>query len=319
MPNDPITTVSLILLTVVSLLACLAAIRRLRHVEKTDQSEKLEQMQHNLVGVTAAGATGLYIFRLIAMHQSQPLESHLDGLLLLTGLLGLMIWYLTSKSRMPGLAAFAMPFMTLVLLWAFCASRFTFAQFEIKSIWKTVHLAGVYLGTIFFAVSSIAGGMYLYVQRQLRAKKNPAFIGKLASLEALETLIIRTAWLGFAILTLGLITGLVVVTAGPSLLGPQWWFSPKFLLATSVWLIYALVMNVKHTKYFRGSRAAWLAICGLVLMLVTFGVTMAMSSHPADSPNKPQTPGINSQPSSSTCAPAPSIRSLTSTTRREVA
>jgi ABC-type uncharacterized transport system permease subunit len=285
MHNEPITTTALILLTLGSLFTCLVAARRLR---PGPPSEKLDNAQHTLVGLIAAGAIGLYIFRWLALHETrQPLESHLDGLLLLTGLFGLMIWYLTSKTRMPGLAAFAMPLMTLLLLWAVCASRFTFENYIIDSVWKTVHLAGVYVGTIFFAIASIAGGMYLYVQRQLHSKKNPAIIGKLASLEALESLIIRTATLGFAILTLGLITGLVIVVSGPSNLGEQWWFSPKFLLATSVWLTYALVMNVRHTKYFRGARAAWLAICGLILLLATFGVTMALpSSQPTPEPKK---------------------------------
>ena len=192
---------------------------------------------------------------------------------------GLAVWYLTDRNRMPGLAAFAMPLMTLVLAWGICASSFTFQLWEISSIIKTVHLVGVYTGTLFFAVASISGGMYLYVQKQLRNKKHPEKLGRLASLESLETLIIRTATLGFVLLTIGLVTGLVIVTSGPSVLGEQWWFSPKFILATTVWLIYALVMNVRHTTSFRGARAAWLSIAGLVLLLATFGIVTAMSAN----------------------------------------
>jgi len=53
-------------------------------------------------------------------------------------------------------------------------------------------------------------------------------------------------------------------------------------LAASVWLIYAVVMNTRHTATFRGARAAWLSILGLVLLLATFGIVPA--GLPADGP-----------------------------------
>ena len=80
-------------------------------------------------------------------------------------------------------------------------------------------------------------------------------------------------------MTLWLAVGVVVVSREPPALGPNWWYSPKVILATCVWLIFAIVMNVKHTSLFRGARAAWLSIAGLVLLIATFGIVTAISRH----------------------------------------
>ena len=210
----------------------------------------------------------------------RPLQAHVDGLLLIATLLALTVLYLQSHAHVRGLVSFALPMLTLILTWAVCASAWTFRPFEIHSIWKTVHLTGVYLGTLFFVVAGTAGSMYLYVQRSLRHKAGLTGGRKLASLETLETLIVSTATGGFVLLTLGLITGFIVQASSYSSWGQMgWMFWSKVILAVTAWLSYALVMNVRHADLFRGSRAAWLSIVGLVLLLVTFCVAVAL---PAD-------------------------------------
>ena len=136
-----------------------------------------------------------------------------------------------------------------------------------------MHLAGVYLGTLGCAVAAVAGAMYLFVERQLKAKRNPRGLLRLASLERLERLIVQSATLGFALLTLGLVSGVVILWDRHDLAG--WWASPKVLLATAAWAVYALVMNVRIATMFRGRRAAWLAIGGLVLLLGVYGIVTA--------------------------------------------
>lgn len=281
MNPDPISTVAVVVLTLLSLVASVVAVLQLRQPRESQQQGRSLKRLHLLVGLTAAGCTATFIYRWIAVHSSwQPLESHFDGLLLLSALLGLMVWYLTDPSRIPALASFAMPVMTLVLLWSICAGTFTFRIFEpsptaVAAVWHGVHLAGVYVGTLFVAAGAIFGSLYLYAEHRLQTRRQPVFTGKLASLESLEKLLVYTATLGFAVLTLGLATGLVIVTSGPTKLGQGWWHSPKVVLAVSAWLIYALIMNVRHASAFRGSRAAWLSIVGLALLLATFGIVSA--------------------------------------------
>lgn len=267
------TTSSLVLLTLLSLAAAALAIHRLRH------EASHAGLQHALVWAVALGSAALFLAQEVFVHRSwQPLVAHVDGLLLIAALLALTIVYLQRKPRLESLGAFALPLVALLLLWAICASYFTYWQFDdLQSVWLRIHLASVYLGTLFSAIAAMAGAMYLYVHRRLRDHRAaPTGEPRFASLETLETLIIRTATLGFAILTLGLVTGLV--KAGPEQLRDGGWHHPKIILAFAAWLVYAVVMNVRFTTNFRGARAAWLSIAGLVLLLAAFGVATALPS-----------------------------------------
>lgn len=288
--HDAITTVSLVVLTLLSLAASALALRRL--VARSD-SRAATGIEQGLLLVCSVSTLALFLYSGVIRHASwQPLEAHVDGLLLIAFLLAGTLLFLQYRPRLGGIDAFGLPLLTLLLAWAVCASAWTYRPFNIDNlhpVWMTFHLAGVYLGTLSSALAAVTGGAYLYVRQRLKHKQGLADMGRLANLESLETLIIRAATIGFALLTLGLVTGLIIQTASPSTrLGAGWWHSPKVLLAVTAWAVYAVVMNVRFASSFRGARAAWLSIFGLALLLATYGVVNAL-------------PG----PSNATAQPAP--------------
>lgn len=285
-----LTNLSLVLLTLLSAAASVLAVARLRqtmalamqasHASESDDNDLLrrpnKRLLNTLVALIGLGAAGLLMYRWLAVGDGwNPLSAHVDGLLLIASLLAGVGLYIQSRPRLGGLAVFLLPLLTLILAWAICASAWTYRPFHLDSlspVWTAVHLAGVYLGTLGCALAAAAGVMYLVVQGQLKAKRNPRGLLRLASLESLERLITRSATLGFALLTVGLISGVVILQYEGDLLGPGWWYSPKVLAAFSAWLVYAVVMNVRYATAFRGRRAAWLAIGGFVLLLVVYGI-----------------------------------------------
>lgn len=288
---NTLTTISLAILTLVSLVASVLAFLQSRETAKFGESSETAKRGEvpagtnvgrtimTLTWICLIGGTSVFIYRMFAIYkQWQPLKDHVDGLLLIAAMLAAMILYLQGWAKVRGLSVFALPMLTLIFAWAICASEWTLHPFgEFDSVWKTIHLGAVYLGMFFFVIASIAGGMYIVVQRKLQSPTGPAATRPFASLETIERLIIRTSSVGFALLTIGLVTGLVIVTSDPDQrLGDGWWYSPKVVLATAVWVIYAVVMNVKYTSNFRGARAAWLSIAGLVLLLATFGIATAL-------------------------------------------
>jgi ABC-type uncharacterized transport system permease subunit len=280
-----VTNLTLVILTLVGVWSCgvaLARLRRtlgpgLRQVESPIRRPG-KAMLNAPVSFIAVGAAGLLLLRWWRSGGGwNPLAAHVDGLLLIASIMAAVGLYIQSRPRLGGLAAFYLPMLTLLLLWAVCASAWTYQPFGVNSlhpVWQTVHLAGVYLGTLGCCVAAVAGGMYLFVERQLKAKRNPRGLLNLASLETLERIIVQGAALGFALLTLGLIGGLVILGDGGDLDG-GWWYRPKILLAGAAWLIYAVVMNVRFATTFRGRRAAWLAIGGLLLLLAVYAVVTA--------------------------------------------
>ena len=278
------TTLTLVVLTLLAASASAMAIRRLLYPEQPAASHRVSDL---LIMACGIGAAGVFLFRWLVVHKDwSPLEAHVDGLTLIAALLAPTMLYIKSRARLPGIVAFAAPLLTLELAWSVCASHWTLRGYHISSAWNVVHLASVYLGTAFLALAGVAGGLFLFRQRQLRAKTSPTPTGGGGSLESIETIIIRSAAAGFGVLTLGLIAGLVVVASDPTRLGPGWWHSPKVVLAAMVWLIYALVMNVRYATQFRGARAAWLSIVGFVLLLATFAIAQALPGGSKASPGE---------------------------------
>ena len=285
--RDTFTTISLTVLLALSLVACAIAVGRLC---RSDWGARARRAQYSLAGSCTLGCVGLFVFRAIFVHQGwQPLRSHVDGLLLIISLFSVMVLLLQWRGGVRGLATFALPLLTITLAWAMCASAWTFQWFEIDSIWNVVHRFGVYLGSLFFMVAATAGGMFLYARHRLRDKRGTVGREPLASLEAIEGVIVWASTLGFGLLTVGIVMGLIEITSGPTKWGPLWWQSPKIALAITVWLIYAVVMNTRHAAVFRGAGAAWLSIVGLVLLLATFGAVHSQSSSGKATPSNTNT------------------------------
>ncbi|MBI1368285.1 MAG: hypothetical protein GC162_06490 [Planctomycetes bacterium] len=293
-PQDWITTGSLIGATLAGAVACVAAVKRLRDAKTAPPDAephctgavRIERIAMLLATVLAAG---VFLYRMTAVHRSWvPLQSHADGLSLLVALLGAVVIWSQWMRRLGGLALFMLPVMTLAALWAVCASWWTWRPFEIHDVWLTLHLLSVYIGALAVTAAAAAGALWLLVDRQLRAKDHAAsryrMLERLGSLEAIERTITLAATFGFILLTMGLVTGLVIVTDGNTKLGDGWWYSPKVLLAAIVWAIYALVMHVRFVPTFRGRRAAVLSIIGLILMLAVLGIAQALPSLPGALP-----------------------------------
>lgn len=279
------TTIFLALLTLLAIAASAAAIRRLVRRQPEPPSPPPEgappegpassHWPHALVDIAAAGCAAVF-FYLVIQSGWRPLVAHVDGLVLIAALLALTLAFLQRRPRLEGLAAFGLPVLAFVLLWAFCSSWWTYKDFAIRSVWMRLHLVCVFVGMLSSAVAAAAGAMYLFVERRLHAKRDLASVGRFASLEKLETIIVRQATAGFALLSLGLVTGLVIFAEANERPEPGWWYSPKIVLAAVAWLIYALLMNLRNASAFRGARAAWLSIVGLVLLLATYGVVSAL-------------------------------------------
>ena len=206
-----------------------------------------------------------------------PLTSHADGLLVMGGLLAVTVAFLRSRGPFAGLGAFASPVLALVFAWGICASVWTWRPFAVDSLWLGLHLVSVYAGAGFLGVAAGAAALYLYVHRRLARKAPIGALARLAPLEATERLMGAMTTAGFALLSLGLAAGFIVVHHfGPQGLGPGWWYSPKVLVAAGAWALYAVVVNVRQTMSLRGARAAWLSLAGFALLAAAFGLGVAM-------------------------------------------
>jgi cytochrome c-type biogenesis protein CcsB len=136
---------------------------------------------------------------------------------------------------------------------------------ELQNAWLPAHVAPAFLGYAMFAVASCVSLVYLLLERQVKAKRRGVF-RRLPSLETLDDLNYRCVAWGFALFTVGIVTGSLLAKA---MWGTFWSWEPVQILSVLAWLLYAVLLQTRSVGW-RGRRAATLTIVGFALLIVSF-------------------------------------------------
>jgi ABC-type uncharacterized transport system permease subunit len=210
-----------------------------------------------------------------------PLEDNFEAFIWLAVLLAGFVLYVQRRRPLGGLDWFVMPIVILLLVAAGVLGSAKPQEYA-GTTWYWIHLITSMGGSIAFFIAAATGAMYLLANRRLRSKTLPHG-PSMGSLERLERITFHSVTLGFALLTIGLVTGLIRVLkmGGQTRLGEHWFTSPKVLLAFAVWIVYAVVLHAPINPSFRGRKVAVLSILGCVLMI---GTLVAVSFVPQGGP-----------------------------------
>jgi ABC-type uncharacterized transport system permease subunit len=197
----------------------------------------------------------------------EPIGDNFDALVWLAALIAGFTAYVQATRPLAALDWFLMPVVIALLVCAVVFRRTDYRPYPyVDRAWTTVHHVTSFGGAAFFAIAAAGGAMYVLASNRLRNKK-PA-VRYLGSLERLERLNMNAVTIGFALLTVGIITGgfEMVHRKMPT---SSW----KVGLAAGVWIIYAIVLHAPINPVFRGRRAAALSVLGFFLMI---GVLVAV-------------------------------------------
>ncbi len=144
----------------------------------------------------------------------------------------------------------------------------------LKSYWLGIHTILAFTGDAAFAMACGTGIMYLIQERYVKSKKLGGLFQRLPSLQILDEINYRLISIGFPLLTLAIITGVIWAKTA---WGTYWRWDPKEVWSVVTWLIYALVFHLRLTLGWRGKKAALLVIVGFVLIVFTFfGVSLIL-------------------------------------------
>lgn len=147
----------------------------------------------------------------------------------------------------------------------------------LRSFWVYLHVSLAFLGNAALTLAALGGFFYLVQERQLKTKKFGFFYRRLPSLEQLDALNYWCLTIGFPLLTGAIITGSLYAQLT---LGRFWNWDPKEIFTLIAWLIYAVLLHERLAVGWRGRRAALLAICGFVVLIITFaGANLWLSSY----------------------------------------
>jgi len=173
------------------------------------------------------------------------------------------------------LSSFIMPIVFILMFSAAIFPReIKVLSPALQSYWFGIHVIFAFLGDAAFAMACGIGIMYLVQERYVKSKKISKLFLKLPSLQTLDEINYHLITLGFPLLTLAMITGVIWAN---SAWGTYWRWDPKEVWSLITWLIYALVLHLRLTIGWRGKKAAILSIVGFAIVIFAFfGVTLIL-------------------------------------------
>ncbi len=138
---------------------------------------------------------------------------------------------------------------------------------SLRDIWLIVHillvLAG-YAALFFTALSAVA---YLVQERRLKSKQGSALLEKLPPLATLDTMVSKSLGLGFALMTLGLVFGIMWAFI---YLKTSWIGNPSISISIFTWALLLITMFLRSTAGWRGRKAAVMALLVLGCSALTW-------------------------------------------------
>lgn len=182
------------------------------------------------------------------------------------------------KFKLKILGVYAAPLITLILAISTALPRGPAQSNALfNSFWLISHIVVIFTGEAAFALACGVGILYLVQERALKTKKYGFFFRRLPDLELLDTTGYACIFVGFTLLTIGLVTGLVYAK---STWGRFWSWDPKEVWSGITWLLYAALLHGRLSMGWRGRKAAIMAIIGFAVLVFTFlGVNLLLTGH----------------------------------------
>lgn len=172
-----------------------------------------------------------------------------------------------SPRQLRGLGGFVL--LPLVVLLFLCGTvLYTQAeplQPALQSYWLWIHVSAAVISAGVLIFAGVASVVYLL---RVWHENNPLKLARLGSRlpasQALDRLAYRTTVFIMPVWTFAIIAGAIWAE---SAWGRFWGWDPKETTALVAWVFYAAYLHARATAGWRGTRAAWINILGLVAML----------------------------------------------------
>lgn len=147
-----------------------------------------------------------------------------------------------------------------------------------NSHWLYIHISVAVAATALSILGAVIASLQLVQARHERAllAGTPTHWGRvghvldrLPSSRQLESLSFRIHAIGFVCWTFTLIFGAIWAREA---WGRFWGWDAKEVWTFVIWILYAAYLHARNTAFFRGSRAAWIALIGFVAVIFNYTV-----------------------------------------------
>lgn len=178
--------------------------------------------------------------------------------------LAILVWF-----KLPAVGALAMPLSMIALMLAYRFSKVGMGEPIAGDHWLNAHIVAIVLSMAAFAIAFCCAIFYLVQNKLLKSKRLKGMFRKLPPLETVDRIAYNLAAFGLALLTLGIVTGIVGVETSAIV---QRMSPHKIAVAALAWVIYAAYMIARSAIGWRGKKANWILIAGVVAIVVATGM-----------------------------------------------
>ncbi len=189
------------------------------------------------------------------------------------GLFGwlLVVAYLIFGPRLgrDSLGAFVTPVALIAAFYSLTAAPLHHAARPeiLQTQWLPVHVTIIILAYVALAFAFAASLIYLIQEALLKRKQLTGLWQRLPSLQVADDLIYRATSFGVAMLTLGILTGLMWTTQQPNYRVSD---DPKVVFSILTWIPFTLYLAARWGLGWRGRRTNLVVIYGFVLLVISF-------------------------------------------------
>ena len=178
-----------------------------------------------------------------------------------------LVWHvLESFTKIKAVGLYVMP-VVLVLL-TIALVKYDPPRGMVPALRSDIVIVHVAVMLVAIGCLYVAGGaaiIYLIEETLLRRRKTGGVLGRLPSLAALDRLIYHATLLGLPFLTMGMAAGVI---RAETFRVPGWPTDPMVLLSAAAWAVYLVLIAGRVRGEWSGRAVSWLAVAGLVLLLV---------------------------------------------------
>ena len=130
-----------------------------------------------------------------------------------------------------------------------------------------MHIAAISISYIAFGVAFVAAVLYLVQDNAIKNKRTGIFFSRLPDLSFLDKLIYRSIGLGFPVLALAILSGVIwtVNIHGVYL----WGYNSRQFYSIVLWLFYAVILHVRLSAKMRGRKVALMCIFAFFIIILS--------------------------------------------------
>src|ERR1041385_6465044 len=165
-----------------------------------------------------------------------PITNVYETLSMCSFLIVVIYLFVQWRYKVASLSVFIFPLVFVMALVATLGNPVSaWSSPVVRNAWLTVHIVLVLLGYAALLFTAVASVVYLFQERELKAKKPRKFYYRLPALGTLDELISRSMGIGFVFITLAVIAA---STWASIELKSDWIGQPKIAISFFTWGVY---------------------------------------------------------------------------------